>query len=167
MQVEIDFIKKNAYTIPLKRIARILGRSQTYVRAVMDRQGIVVPQHIRDQWKRENQFKPGDEPANKGLKQDQYMTAEAIENTKKTRYQKGNIPHNTRCDYEVSLRTSGNKYKYYYIRLSKSKWVLLHRWLWQQMYGDIPSGHNVQFKDGNSLIGVVFYHNLKHKNYGC
>ena len=30
-----------------------------------------------------------------------------------------------------------------------------HRWLWEQAYGEIPKGHNVQFKDNNPLNCVL------------
>jgi len=78
------------------------------------------------------------------------MTTEQIERTKKTRFKKGNIPHNTKSDYEISYRGQKNDYGYFHIRISLGKWVLFHRWLWEQLYGEIPEGHNIQFKDGDS-----------------
>ncbi|SDJ20462.1 HNH endonuclease signature motif containing protein [Natribacillus halophilus] len=30
-------------------------------------------------------------------------------------------------------------------------WEKKHRWLWEKHYGDIPDGHAISFKDGNSL----------------
>jgi hypothetical protein len=40
-------------------------------------------------------FKKGHVPVNKGKKQTEFMTREAIERTKNTRFKKGHLPHNS------------------------------------------------------------------------
>lgn len=99
---------------------------------------------------RKTQFKKGNVPANKGKKQNEFMSQDAIERGKATRFKKGDLPKNTLYDGAITIRR-GKGYIYKYIRVALGKWVLLHRYIWTQEHGDIPSGMNVQFKDGNSL----------------
>ena len=42
------------------------------------------------------EFKKGDVPFNKGMKQSEWLSPDSIERTKATRFKKGNLPHNTR-----------------------------------------------------------------------
>lgn len=38
---------------------------------------------------------------------------------------------------------------YRIIKVAERKWMPKHRYLWQQVYGDIPKSHVVMFKDGD------------------
>lgn len=147
---QIEYIKEHYLDTPVKRIALEIGRSSCYVYAEMKRQDLAIPKEIMKDRKRAGQFKKGQEPPNKGKKQHEFMSPEAIEKTKATRFQKGNRPHNTRADFALSIRKSKGR-PYYWIRVALSKWVLLHRYLWELHYGEIEKGMNIQFKDGDSL----------------
>lgn len=102
------------------------------------------------------QFKKGQPAYNKGMKQSDFMSAEAIEKTKATRFQKGRISHNAigfgigreRVDKEgyvlvkVKLHSNAegrwNNYRY--------KHVLI----WEQANGrHIPPKTAIIFADGN------------------
>lgn len=91
-------------------------------------------------------IKKGNIPMNKGKKQTGYMSPEAIERTKATRFRKGSIPPNAvPVGYERI-----DKDGYVYIKVEgKRKLVLKHRYIWEQHNGPIPKGYNIQFKDGN------------------
>jgi len=91
-------------------------------------------------------IKKGSTPKNKGLKQEQYMSCEAIEKTKKTRFKKGNKPLNVRPVGFERITKDG----YIEVKTESGKFELKHRIIWQQANGTIPKGYNVQFKDGNS-----------------
>ncbi|QIK58792.1 HNH endonuclease [Dysgonomonas sp. HDW5A] len=92
------------------------------------------------------QFPKGHVPMNKGKKQKEFMTQEAIDKTKATRFKKGQLPHNTKpIGYE---RIDKDGYLYYKVE-GKRKLVLKHRHVWEQHNGSIPKGYNIQFKDGN------------------
>ena len=78
------------------------------------------------------------------------MSAAGIERTKRTRFRKGHDPHNTLFDGAVTIRNDDGR-MYLFIRKAEGKWELLSRVVWRELYGDIPPGYNVQFKDGNSL----------------
>ena len=100
-------------------------------------------------------IKKGTAPPNKGKKQTEYMTVAAIERTKATRFKKGQLPHNTLHDYAITERKDKNGSTYKYIRIGLAKWIPYHRYLWEQAYGKVPGGTNIQFKDGNTLNCVL------------
>ncbi len=98
-----------------------------------------------------HRFPKGHIPMNKGKKQTEYMSEEAISKTKKTRFKKGHKPHNTLHNGAIRPRTDKRTgITYMYIRLDEGNWKEYHRYIWEQSYGPIPKGSNIVFKDGNS-----------------
>lgn len=97
-------------------------------------------------------MKPGHVPFNKGKKQTDYMTDEAISKTESTRFKKGNVPHNA---YEengvISIRTDVRGVQYQWIRIELGEWVPLHVHNWEKEHGTIPDGCCVIFKDGDTM----------------
>lgn len=95
------------------------------------------------------QFQKGNVPFNKGKKQIEYMSKEAIEKSKLTRFKKGNIPSNHRELYEERITKDG----YIEIKIQDGKlnknWQLKHRYIYEKEYGKIPDGYNVIFLDSN------------------
>ena len=91
-------------------------------------------------------FRKGQEPLNKGKRQEEFMSPESIERTKQTRFKKGHVPYNAKpVGYEridkdgyVLLKASGCR-----------NMVLKHRYVWEKHNGPIPKGYNVSFKDGD------------------
>ena len=93
-------------------------------------------------------IKKGTPPPNKGRKQVDYMTDEAIERTKATRFQKGQMIWNQKPVGYERITKDG----YIEVKVSEPNvFKLKHRVIWEQKYGQIPAGHNIQFKDGNPL----------------
>ena len=93
-------------------------------------------------------FQKGHTPANKGKRQEQFMTAEQIEHSKATRFKPGHRPHNTRPIGYERITDDG----YVFIKIADDKkMVLKHRHVWQQHHGEIPRGMLVVFRDGNRL----------------
>lgn len=120
-----------------------LRKDKTFV-AEIARQRTLDPNHGG----RKHRFRKGDAPPNKGQKQIEYMTLEAIERTKATRFKKGNAPLN----YRPVGSERVNKDGYIEIKVADpKKWMLKHRYIWEQANGKIPTGANIQFKDGNPL----------------
>lgn len=100
---------------------------------------------------RKYQFKKGHKPFNKGKKQTEFMSKEAIEKTKATRFKKGSSPHNYKpIGYE---RTTKDGYVEVKVRDGEKQknFELKHRLIWEKHNGKIPKGYNIQFKDGNRL----------------
>lgn len=112
------------------------------VRAFKKNHGIVSNLNAR--------FKKGCVPYNKGKKQEEYMSPEAIERTRPTRFQPGHPAHN-----RVPVGTiSKNKYGYLLIKTKAEgsqweRWEFLHQKVWETHNGPIPSGMIVSFKNGD------------------
>ncbi len=144
---EDQFLRDHYLTVPAKRMAKMLGRSEGTARQRMKVLGIVVPPEIVEQFRRASQIKPGNVPHNKGKKMSDELRAKVAH----TWFQKGLLPHNTaKADGEITIRKdNGTGIPYRYIRLSLGNWELLHRHIWRQHNGEIPDGHIVVFKDGD------------------
>lgn len=91
---------------------------------------------------KKSQFKKGQEAWNYGKKQTEYLTAEQIEKTVKTRFPKGNVPANNRPVGSERITKDG----YVEVKVG-NKFKLKNRMVWEQNFGQIPKGYNVQFKD--------------------
>lgn len=96
---------------------------------------------------RENgMFLKGHVPFNKGMKQQEFMTAEQIEKTKATRFVKGQVPVNIKEIGYERISVDG------YVEVKTEKgFVLKHRMIWEEHNGPIPKGNIVRFKNGNKL----------------
>lgn len=108
------------------------------------RQNMLNPNHPgRKHW-----IKKGSISANKGKKQTEYMTPEAIERTKETRFKKGQqVWNHKQVGYE-RINVDG----YIEIKVSEPNvFKFKHRVTWEKHNGPIPKGYNVQFKDGDRL----------------
>ena len=93
------------------------------------------------------QFQKGQVPFNKGKKWNDYMTKRGREHSKKTQFQKGNIPWATK---PIGTERLDAKDHYVYVKKANpSKWQLKQRYLYEQNYGKIPEGYNVIFADGD------------------
>jgi hypothetical protein len=94
-----------------------------------------------------SQFKSGNVSHNKGKK----MSAELYEKVSKTFFKKGNKPVNTKEGVGMVVsRKDKSGYMYNYIKIADSKWVPLHRHLYEAKFGPIPPNMNLNFIDGNS-----------------
>ena len=87
-------------------------------------------------------YEKGHIPANKGQK----MTAEQYEKCKATMFKKGNVPHNHKPVGSERIDRDG----YTLIKIAEpNKYVLKHRYIWEQANGPVPEGHLIIFLDGN------------------
>lgn len=145
-----NFIKKFYLKLPIKSMARIIGRSQCYVRGVMERKYLTVPKELIELRRAQSRFHRGSTPPNKGIPQKEFFSEESLANIKSTQFKKGSTPANTLFDGAISIR-KGHGHWYSWIRQSKGNWGLLHRVIWREAHGPIRKGYNVQFKDGDSL----------------
>lgn len=83
----------------------------------------------------DEKFKKGQVSFNKGLKQSDYMSPEALERTKATRFKKGNIPHNYKPVGSTRLNVDG----YIEVKVADPRtWELRARLVWKEKYGEIP-----------------------------
>ena len=91
-------------------------------------------------------FQKGHIPANKGKK----MPPEVYEKARRTMFQKGHVPVNKMKIGQYTHTTDG--YLIRKVREHGSQWsrfVFVHREVWEKHHGPIPSGKMVSFLDGN------------------
>lgn len=94
------------------------------------------------------QFKKGNVPHNKDKKQVEYMSQEAIEKTKETRFKIGNKPKNYRPVGSERITKDG----YIEVKVADpNKWETKNKIIYKQYFGDIPEGHKIIYADGNKL----------------
>ncbi len=147
-----SFLKKNYLTMPVKSMGTAIGKSYCYVNRRLDELGLVIPPEVVERNRQAGRIKPGNVPPNKGKKMDSWMNPAAMEASKKYRFKKGGLPHNTKEDGAISVRKdTGTGIKYKYIRVSKGKWELLQRVNWEKQNGPIPEGYIIVFKDGDQM----------------
>lgn len=99
----------------------------------------------------DGRFKKGQKSFNKGLKQTDFMSKEAIEKTKKTRFKRGNRPCSTKEIGSEYIDKDG----YLYIKTKntgprfgkKGMWQQYHNLVWELYHGVIPKESVVIFLD--------------------
>lgn len=97
-------------------------------------------------------FKKGHVSHNKGRKQSEYMSAEAIARTASTRFTKGHLPKNTKDGPgTISVRKDKRGTPYQFICVEIAVWAALHTYNWEQANGPIPDGHVLWFKDRDTM----------------
>lgn len=93
------------------------------------------------------QFKKGQEPANKGLKWDEYMPLEAQERCKSTQFKRGERPLNHRPIGSERITIDG----YVEVKVKEPDvWRLKHYVVWEKVNGKVPKGYRFLFLDGDS-----------------
>lgn len=94
------------------------------------------------------QFQKGQVSHNKGKKQIEYMSNEAIERTKATRFKKGNRPLCYRPVGSERITKDG----YIEVKVADpNKWETKNKVIYKKYFGDIPKGYKVIYADGNRL----------------
>jgi hypothetical protein len=110
----------------------------------------------RKGWKtgRTGCFEKGSVPANKGKRCPPGVGGRGP-NARRTQFKKGNLPHNTHFLYHERVSKDG----YAEISIDETnphtgyerRYVLKHRWLWEQAHGPVPEGMALKCLDGNRL----------------
>lgn len=144
---EDKFLKDNYLTIPAKTMSKMLGRTEATARQRMALLGIKVPVEVVERFRKESQFKKGSVPPNKGKK----MPPGVYEAVKRTMFKKGNLPQNTKNDLDISIRTDKRGINYKFIRISKAKWIPLHRFNYEKVNGKIPAKMKLIFIDRDTM----------------
>jgi hypothetical protein len=172
-----DRIIKTCYLkMPLKQLAVKIKRSGTLVRLRLRQLGLIIPPEIIEERKLIGRMKPGNVPKTKGRKWSEFMSKNGQRNSLKTTFKKGNLPPNTKADGVISIRTDKRGIQYKFIRLSKSRWIPLHRYNWIKVNGPIKRGMKLVFKDSNTMNcdienlellspGQLMKRNSYHTNY--
>lgn len=153
-QIEIEILKERYPHCQTKELAKEFGvsdrkiynmayklklsKSEEYLNS--DQSGRLTGKDTRGLGTR---FKSGHRSWNKGLKG-------ICIGGKETQFKKGNKPHNTKADGQISIRNDeGRKYKY--IRLSLGVWKPLHVYNWEKANGSVPDNMIVVFKNKDTM----------------
>lgn len=101
-------------------------------------------------------FEKGHKSFNKGKTWDEYMSLEGQENSRKTQFKKGNIPHNGGTPVgEIRIRDdhkNRNGKSYYWQKVEQPNvWKMKHIIEWEEHNGKVPEGYMVSFADGDTL----------------
>lgn len=154
---QIEFLKANYHNTLNRDLADYFGCSihsvenKSYQLGLKKERGLIAETARKNMERpdhpgRKHWIKKGTAPVNKGKKQAEYMTQEAIERTKATRFKKGQKAWNRKPVGHERINTDG----YVEIKTAQpNKFELKHRVIWRRHHGKIPHGHNVQFRDGN------------------
>lgn len=154
---EHEEILKQRYSDTLNsELAKLFGKTDVAVSGAAYKLGLKKPAEFIRQHAFKTTFKPGIKAWNKGMKQAEYMSAEAIAKTKATRFVKGQLPHNSYNEVgKITIRhehpNRNNSKRYQYICLELGKWKPLHVYNWEKKNGKVPKGHCLWFIDGDTL----------------
>lgn len=135
------FIKENYTRYTNEELAKLTGRSESSIQSVRREFALSKTN--------EGCFKKGDRPWNFRQKGVQPYHAKTVA----TQFKKGLIPANTMPDGAITVRAAHkdrNDKPYKFIRIA-GKWVLYHRWVWEQHHGEIPPKHIITFIDGDTF----------------
>ena len=134
---EEKYIREHYGKTPIRLIAEHLGRRKSVVTSHIKLMGL---QLTPEQRKARNPFKKNQPAHNKGKSG----------KPNKTSFKKGVKPKNAKNEGDTMIKRPVEGIPYMYIKIA-GKWLLMHRYLWTQSYGPIPSGFVVRFKDGNTM----------------
>lgn len=157
---EDKILKRKYLEVNVKQLSILVNRSEMFVTTRLRGLGLVIPPELIEQRKQESRLKPGNIPYTKGKKQNEYMSPEAIERTKATRFYTGQLPHNTKGGVgTITIRKDklkdGSIRKYKWICIELAVWKMLHVKIWEDAHGPVPSGHIIIFKDKDSMNVVL------------
>ncbi|MEI6950374.1 HNH endonuclease [Paraflavisolibacter sp. H34] len=147
------YIRRHYRTTPVNAMARYLGYSETLVKGRLKALGLEVPKRLRKQFRRAGCFSKGHIPANKGKRQEEFLSPAALRRTAGTRFKKGQAPANTLYDGAIAIRWPHPQRgaPHWYIRIRTGVWQELQRFNWEQHRGRIPKGMCLWCRDGDTL----------------
>lgn len=145
------FVEENCLGTGPKEMAQLLNKKYGTRFTVKQIKGYYHNHHLHSGVT--GYFEKGHEPMNKGRKQTEYMSPEAIERTAATRFHKGNLPHNTKpigyeritvdgyVEVKIAMRPSAQN--------KNDNFPGKHVLAWEAENGPIPEGYCLRFLDGN------------------
>lgn len=141
---QYQFLKDNIKGTPYKKLAKMFNEYFDLDLSFTQIQGGITRQKLSNG--RDTRFEKGTEPFNKGMKQREFMTKEAIERTKGTRFKIGQAPTKHRPVGSERVTKDG----YIEIKVKEPDvWMTKHRSNWEKVYGKVPKGKRFIFLDGN------------------
>lgn len=129
-----------------KEIAEILDITLSCLKNKAHKLKIYKSEDFKIRQRALGQFKKGNKPHNVGKRQQDYMSADAIERTKATRFKKGDTPINLKPIGYERVSVDG------YVEIKTEKgFKLKHRIVWEKENGPIPKNMLITFRDKNHM----------------
>lgn len=159
-QRQLDYLQLHYADTPMAELKRRTGHAEKSIWQRAAAMGLhKSKEFLQEQGRRTSKhpnsiatrFQKGQVPMNKGKRDYEFRSPDAIARCAATQFKPGHQPANTKpVGYECYRRMG--KTGYVYIKVSDdAKMVLKHRWVWEQANGPIPKGYNIMFRDGNRL----------------
>jgi len=140
---EENFLRDTYETMTAAEIANAIGRTKSSVKNHARSIGLKLPEDEANRRASISRFPKGHVPYNKGTR--------GLMASNSGCFQKGHVPKNTKHDEAITIRQKKGDPPYKYFRVIVGKWMLLHRYLWEQVNGPIPPKHVLRFKDGDTI----------------
>jgi len=138
-----EFIRANYTKYTNHDLAKLAGCSESFIGTIRKAGGFTKENTGR--------IKKGNRPWN-------FRTKGLIKSTpgmKMTQFKKGQHPVNTLHDGVITIRLDHPKDRngrpYQWVRIGLGKWVMFHRWFWEQANGPVPKGHVIIFRDSDTM----------------
>lgn len=161
---ELETVRRLYSTMTAAEIGKRIGRSASAVHQIAFKLQLKMTPAQREALNRASgrataqhpaavahRFKPGQVPANKGLRRPGWHAGRMAE----TMFKKGRFPHNHDPHYYVLGALRVNHDGYIDMRISFEPgtrgWRGLHLILWEDAHGPLPKSHCLRFKDGEKL----------------
>lgn len=132
---EVNFIKQNYESMTQLELSQWLNRSVASIKNKVKHLGLSKEVNA-------GHFSSSKTPWNKGKR---------YNSNSNTQFKKGNLPATARPEGEMYVRNDRYAKLWYLRPISEKRVMPYHRYRWQQLNGEIPSGHVVAFKDGNTM----------------
>ena len=154
---EVDYLRQHYATRTCADIAEWVHHSPRGVQMKAFELGLHKDREFMRERARKGCFAKGNRPFNKGRSRKEWMGVEGERKCAETHFKPGTVhpksPTLRPVGYECMRNEKGKIY--IWIKPEGRRMMPKHRWLWEQAYGPIPKGHNVQFKDGDTLNCVL------------
>jgi hypothetical protein len=136
-------LNKNIHSVYNKAFALKLKKSDDFIKMKKIKEAETLRIHGE-----KHRFKKGAQAHNKGVPMPEHVK----EKLKHTQFKKGSIPPNVKYDGHERIDVDG----YVLFRLSPGKYVYKHRYIYEQVHGEIPKGLIIIFITGIMIL-VVFW----------
>ena len=83
---EEQYIRDNYLDISYKQLAKAVKCTHGRIKRFLNRNGLIVPDHIVEERRKSYQFKKGHDPHNKGRKVHTWMSPDGIDKSKETQF---------------------------------------------------------------------------------
>lgn len=132
---EIRFITDNYQSMTQAELGKALNRTAI---SIKNKVGELC---LRKEVNR-GKFAANQQPWNKGKEH---------KTTSSTQFKKGDMPVTAKPESQLYKRNDRYAVLWYVRPTGKRRTMPYHRHRWEQMYGEVPSGHVVSFKDGDTM----------------